>query len=141
MTLRPCDGWTKRTSPAALSDATALSMVRSSNSTTGSRLEDWLQASRRALDVSGYCWGVVSCFSIRLPITRPSSWVSSTVRSYLASPWLGPSVQKGSCGEVIFGRVLRTEAQKRPLGAPEQFLPPATKFRQRADADQVQSGA
>ena len=59
-----------------------LSTVVSSNSTTGSRLEDWLQASSRAFNDSGYCWGVVSCFSIRLPITRASSWLSRTERSY-----------------------------------------------------------
>ena len=30
---------------------------------TGCRLVDWLQAAINELRVSGYCWGVVSCFS------------------------------------------------------------------------------
>jgi hypothetical protein len=35
--------------------------------------EVWLQAVTSALRLSGYCCGVVSCFSMRQPITRPCS--------------------------------------------------------------------
>ena len=52
----------------------------SSSSRTGSRFVAWLQASRSEFSVSGYCSGVVRCFSIRQPRTRSSAgsrrWMS-----------------------------------------------------------------
>ena len=45
----------------------------SSSSITGSRFVAWLHASRSAFSVSGYCSGVVRCFSIRQPSTRSST--------------------------------------------------------------------
>ena len=50
--------------------------MRSSSSSTGSRLLFWLHAFVSALSDSGYWSGVVIAFSIRLPMTRASSAVS-----------------------------------------------------------------
>jgi hypothetical protein len=53
-------------------------IVASSYSTTGSRLVDWLHASRSELSVSGYWSGVVRCFSTRQATTRISTASGST---------------------------------------------------------------
>src|SRR4051812_4116287 len=67
----------KRAQPRLPSSWAALWTVRSSRSSTGSRLVDWLAALRSALTLSGYASGVVRCFSIRQPSTLSSSVLAS----------------------------------------------------------------
>jgi len=69
------------TQPRRDSPSSAARIVGSSYSTTGSRLVDWLHASRSAFSDSGYWSGVVRCFSIRHPSTRISAAFASTPRA------------------------------------------------------------
>src|SRR5438105_4541608 len=67
-----------RTQPLRESRSSAPRIVGSSYSTTGSRFDVWLHASRSAFSESGYTSGVVRCFSTRLPRTRISTGSACT---------------------------------------------------------------
>src|SRR6476661_6377554 len=76
---------------------TACATSPGETSMIGSRLVFWLHASWIAFSVSGYCSGVVACFSIRQPRMRASSALrmgngdaagSVLIASSLARVWL-----------------------------------------------------
>ena len=75
-----------RVSALALALVTANSTWASDNDRTGSRFELWLHAKVNALSVRGYCCGVVSCFSTRLPSTRISAAERSMAIEHMGRP-------------------------------------------------------
>ena len=116
LTERPWDGSTTRTRCSARSSSMAATTSSSPRSTTGSRLVAWFAAVVNAFRVSGYCWGVVSCFSTRHPRTRPASGVSGTPGQYRFDPARSRRGRRNPSGFKVVGITADTPVEHEEIG-------------------------